>query len=316
MARSRTAIALAVVAVALTAGCMGFLGGGGSGSTPTVTPEPVNDSTTAEDVRSAAVAATADVDTYVVEGRAVSEYTGDVSQSATTNTTARVNRSARRLNLTEVQSTDDRTYTVDTYLVNETVYGFSDFYGTRFGSDWIRATPPDFGRAWDRRDTLARQRAVLEAANVTLAGTQTLAGTETYVLDATLPGEAYDALVGSAVGNLTGNVTVRSASFRFWIATDADRPVQSTATLDLLLTDPTPNATVETTVTFRYEYGGEVTVALPKGASNARNVTDELYGQARLVPGGGPAPAPRVASTPGTSAVTTVGAPAVRVGGR
>lgn len=308
MARSRTAIALAVVALALLAGCMGFLGGGGSGSTPTVTPEPVNDSTTAEAVRSDALVAMDEVDTYVVEGRAVSEYTGDVGQSATTNTTARVNRSARRINLTEVQSTDDRTYTVDTYLVDGTLYGFSDFYSTQFGKDWIRATPPDPQRAWDRRDTLSRQRAVLSAANVTLAGTQTVAGTETYVLDATLSGEAYDALVGSAVGNLTGNVSVRTASFRFWIANDTDLPVRSTATLDLLLTDPTPNATVETTVTFRYEYGGEVAVALPKGASNAKNVTAELYGQARLVPG-------RV-SAASSSAATTHGTLAARVDGR
>jgi hypothetical protein len=305
MAQSRTAIALAVVALALSAGCMGFLGGGGSASTPTVTPEPVNDSTTAEEVRSAALAATTGVDTYVAEGTAVSEYTGDVSQTETTNTTLRVNRSARRLNATEVRSTDDRTYTVDTLLVDGTVYGFSDFYGTQFGSDWIRATPPDFGVAWERRDTLSRQHAVLEAANVTLAGTQTVADTETYVLDATLSGEAYDGLVGSLAGNATGrlagNVSVRDASFRFWVASGTDRPVKSTATLDLLLTDPDPNATVETTVTLRYEYGSEVAVALPKAASNAKNVTRQLYGQSRIVPGRAsavPTPATTGALTP------------------
>jgi hypothetical protein len=259
---------------------MGFLGGGGATGTPTETPNPVNDSTTVDSVRSDAVAAMADVDAYVVDSTVDEEYESEVNPSVGINTTTRVNRTSRRINLTQVYSSTQRTYTVGAYALDGTMYGYSDFYRAEYGGEWIRYVPSDFERSFERRDTLSRQRSVLEGGNVTLAGTQTVRGTETYVVDANVSDEQYRSLVASYAGNATrSNVTVESASYRLWIANDTHLPVKSTATLELTVLETNPNTSVRTTATLRYEYGTTVNVTLPEEASNAENVTDELGGR-------------------------------------
>jgi hypothetical protein len=291
MPGSRTALCVALAVAVLLSGCMdlGVGTGGGNTQTPTepdpdAVPDPdlgnvsddPNGGPDPDGIRSAALSAMADVGTYRVEGRLVQAYRAESNQTATVNTTTLVNRTDRTLYTNQTRSTGDRTWRVETYHVDGATYSQSTFYTQNYGSQWIVRRPANRTRTWNRLDVLARQRAVLAAANVSLVNTTSVDGTETYLVTAELSGEAYERLGGGSLAGAAegGSVTVESATIWFWIATDSHLPVRSKGSLDLAVTVEGTNTAasrtirVEQLLTLDYRgYGGRVNVSLPERAT-------------------------------------------------
>jgi hypothetical protein len=272
MRKPRSALVLAVVATVLLSGCSGFLGGGGAQTPTEATPYPTpTGNATAEQLRSAAIDAIDDTESYAFEGRVFQDFREDINVTATLNTSGRVDRADRRLVVNETQSSGARTYAVSTYVVDGTVYSNSAFYRQDYDSAWISRTPENFSDYWSGVDVLDRQRAVLSAANVSVLGAETIDGTETTVVNATLTPAEYGRLLNATpVGVGAGDVTVETASFRFWIVPDSGRLLRSSATLNL--TVETAGRTAALTQRTTVDYGGyddPVEVSLPEGAADA-----------------------------------------------
>lgn len=273
-----------VVLLVLTAGCSGLLPGGSNDTPadgPTVDGTEVNGTNGSVDgaaVKADALAAMDAVETYRVEANVTTQYVGALDQTVAGTSEGRFNRTAREAYLTQTQAVLNRSYVVETYYVNDTLYQHSESYTLRFDSEWIRyPTPVNASVQWSQFDTLARQRAVLNASNVTLAGTETINGTETYVLRANVDRSRLSELGYTVGGAGRGDLNVTSLNATYYISTETARPVRTVTTL----TGQTTVRAQDNGRTLRIKqrialdfggYGEPVTVTLPDGASTAATI--------------------------------------------
>lgn len=309
--RRRRLIAVAGVAVLLTlSGCSLF--DGGTVGTGTPTPEPTNASL--DTVRSDALAAMDAVDSYRVNGTVERQIGAPRRQggadpqnlvdprTVVTRTTVEVNRTARELYAEDIQRAEGQTVSVETWVVNGTLYanspafrGDPDRFRDDYGSEWIVRRPADFEARFAALDPISRQRALLSAANLTLEGVDPETGT--YVLSGTVPGDTYERFLGNFSTRFSNasEFEVTSVAVTYYLDRETGRPVRFEG--EVGLTVPTDRGVVPVfqTVTLTYDgYGRTVNVTAPADAPD-------------------PPEDGRLVGSAGTDDRSSAGAPSVRV---
>lgn len=271
-----------VALLMVTAGCGGVLPGGADGTSPGdgdgASAGDGGDPPPAERVKADALAAIDDVETYRTNGSVFTVYTGGVDRTINATVDGRFDRVDRRAYINQTQSVLGQSIVVETYVVDGTVYQRSDQYVQRFDSEWIRTSGDNDSRTWARYDTLSRQRALLNASNVSVAGTERVGGTEAYVLEADPDPDRLDEL---GLNTSRGNFQVRNVSATFYVAADSGRLVRSTTRLTGETTTRGQTVQVDQQVDLRFTgYGDAVEVQLPDGAEDAVRVGDRGGGNA------------------------------------
>lgn len=192
--------ALCVVALLVTAGCLGFASGGGGGDgAHGDTEELVADTERAME----------SVDTYRMNMTmhvAAEGDTYDLHRSGVFDSTSK----QARLNLTA-----NGTNTI-AYLDGTTMY-------VEDNGTW-RERPLADDTSWKSAVGLAQQRYLLENASVTVAGTETVDGVETTVLSVDpKDGKLRQLLTRSTTEDL-GKITIEEASYDLYVAEASHRP--------------------------------------------------------------------------------------------
>jgi hypothetical protein len=115
---------------------------------------------------------------------------------------------------------------------------------------------------WGENGTLARQRALLDAGNVSVVGNETVAGVETTVYAVDADPAAFESLLGQQAGT-TVEVVVQNASYRLYVADDTDLPRK--AELSTTVTAQGRSSRANVTILFS-DYGEPVHVTVPEDA--------------------------------------------------
>lgn len=269
-----------LAALVVLAGCNGIGLPGSSNETPTAgqnatngTQTPVRTpgpNVTSESVKADALAAIDEVQTYRVH---VDQYTRYVESNRTVdaNVTGAFNRTVPDAALNQTWVTSGVPVTSETYIDGEngTFYQYSPVLEQKFGSRWVSASVAGNADVWDQFDTLARQRALLAASNVTLEGVRTVNGAETYVLTGS-PNASQFGELGIGPG---GNLNVSNVSATFYVSVENARLVRSTVELDGTQRARGRTLTFRRTATLEFSgYGDPVTVDIPEGAEDAVSV--------------------------------------------
>jgi hypothetical protein len=272
----RRALPVLVALLVLSAGCSGLLPGG-SNETPAGDPgqNGSNGTTDGSAIKAETLAAIGEVETYRVRANVTSQYSGRLDQTVSGTSDGQFNRTAREARISQNQSALGQSYAVETYYVNDTLYQRSDSYTLQFDSEWIRyPAASSASEQWSRFDTLARQRAILNASNVTLDGTETVDGTEAYVLRATTNSSRFEELGFGAgrPGQRGLNVTELNATF--YVSTETYRPIRSVTNLVGQTTVQAQGnqraLRIRQRIALEFgSYGESVTVTLPEGADDA-----------------------------------------------
>ena len=250
---------------------------------PTATPTPAGSSgsngtdangelPSAATVRTETLAAIDAVDTYRVVVNQTTRLSGNVNRTTNAVSNGTFDRGAREASLTVTQSALGRTVTTERYLVNGTLYERNPQYVQQYDSAWIRAEVPDNGSAFrDSFDTLSRQRAILNASTVTLAGTETVDGTTTYRLKAS-PNATQ--LTGAAGSVQRSNLDVANVSATYWLDAETGLPVRSTIELAGQQTAQGQTFGIDQRLRLDFDgYGTPVSITLPPAAEGAVSVT-------------------------------------------
>ena len=223
-------------------------------------------------VRTEALAAIDAVDTYRVVVNQTTRLSGNVNRTTNAVSNGTFDRDAREASLTVTQSALGRTVTTERYLVNGTLYERNPQYVQQYDSAWIKAEVPDNGSAFrDSFDTLSRQRAILNASTVTLAGTETVDGTTTYRLKAS-PNATQ--LTGAAGSVQRSNLDVANVSATYWLDAETGLPVRSTIELAGQQTAQGQTFGIDQRLRLDFDgYGTPVSITLPPAAEGAVSVT-------------------------------------------
>lgn len=273
MVRLATALpALALAVLLVLSGCS-------TGPGPETTTGPPPDVDPA-DVRERALDATAGVESYRVEANTTLARSAGAGLARTVRieSVGAFDRPARRLRVNQTTRALGRTQRVQTYLVDGTLYQHSPAFVQRYGAEWVKRNVTNESAAWDGLDTLARQRALLNASTVSVTGTATVDGTEAYVLAADVNETAF----GDAArrSGLAGTGTVTDAAATVWVARDSGRLLRSETTLNVTATARGQQVRVNQSLVIDFDYR-DVSVALPGAASTAVNATQAAGGAAR-----------------------------------
>jgi len=235
--RRRALAAVCVALLVVTAGC-GALGGD-EGPSVSVDDEPP--------VQQRVADATEDVTTYGVDFRMNLTANGETLQLTQTGVYNRTSERAR-LNVS-VYGTP-----ATSYFDGETAY-------VNAGGRWQVQDRSGSG-VWGENGTLARQRALLDAGNVSIVGNETVDGVETTVYAVDADPAAFESLLGQGAGT-TGGVAVQSASYRLYVADDSDLPRK--AVLSTAVTAQGQSSRANVTILFS-DYGEPVHVTVPEDA--------------------------------------------------
>ena len=250
---------------------------------PTATPAPAGSSgsnetdangelPSAATVRTETLAAIDAVDTYRVVVNQTTRLSGNVNRTTNAVSNGTFDRDAREASLTVTQSALGRTVATERYLVNGTLYERNPQYVQQYDSAWIRAEVPDNGSAFrDSFDTLSRQRAILNASTVTLAGTETVDGTTTYRLKAS-PNATQ--LTGAAGSVQRSSLDIANVSATYWLDAETGLPVRSTIELAGQQTAQGQTFGIDQRLRLDFDgYGMPVSITLPSAAEGAVSVT-------------------------------------------
>lgn len=293
MSTRRTVGVLLVAACLLLAGCSGD-GGGENPSVTDTTRVPTTDATTTDAPPSTTASTTTatpsgpDVDAAALRSKALDSLagvdtarfqtnvsqnvvSGAVNRTVTVNGTVRLNRTARELAVQRTARGPAGSAESAQYLVGETVYTRSRQNVQAYGSEWTKLdVSENFSRTWRSLDDVAIQRELLNASEVSLAGTESVDGTETYRLQLAL---SPDDLSSVAAFNASTVAEIRAT---YWVRPDDGSLVQSRLFVNATSTVQGQSFVVRQTVVRRMlETGQRVTVTLPEGAENAVSVGDD-----------------------------------------
>jgi len=281
----------AVVALLLvTAGC-GGLDGTGAPTDATTSTTPTTHGTTTEtrttdnstttasssgdlpaasSVTADALAAARAVDTYRVNGTLNQTLDNNrVTQQFDTELRAVFDRSDREFRINQTVRALGKTVPASQYFVGGTLYQYSRQSRQRVGSAWTEVNLSGNASAfWNSSDTLARQRAILNASTVEMTGTTTADGVETYVLDVNATDAGVDVLGSTAIP--ADELDVTDLSGTFYVATGTDQLVKSVTHLNATVTRGGSTARIDQTATLRFtDYDADVNVTLPPDADDA-----------------------------------------------
>lgn len=278
--RRRLLAVVALVALVALSGCTFLQRGDGGGGTPTPAPTDANLS----EVRSTALASMAGVETYRVNAtveRAFGSPRGPDDpeniadpQVVVTETEVRADRAERELRATNVQRSEGQTIEVRTWVTNETLWanspafrGDPDRFRDDYGSEWRVRRPSNFSARWAALDPLTRQRALLSAANLTLAGVDTDRGA--YVLEGTVAPATYESETGSLAGRFGGETdySVTGVEVTYWVDRDTGRPVRFEGEVGVTVSTEQGSIPVRQRVEMTYDgFGESVEVTPPDDA--------------------------------------------------
>lgn len=261
--RSKRAALLVVVVLGLVlAGCT-------SGTTGT---DATNGPPDAATVKSDAIAAMDDAQTYQVKLSADRHLEANLERNVSVEFTKRIDRQNEELAVNQTASARGRSSVTKIYLVNRTVYQHNDAFARRYNSEWISVDVSDnFSRTWSVLDTLSRHRQILNRSSVSLNGTETVDGTKAYVLELHPDESEIQHLMsqrrGAKSGGSASRLNVTNAAFTYWIDVDSNRPVKVSGTLNTTVDSPAGTLVVNKSFVFHYDgYGTDVSVTLPDGA--------------------------------------------------
>jgi outer membrane lipoprotein-sorting protein len=244
--RRRALAAVCVAILVALAGC-GAFGDDGQGAGPSVT---VDDQ---PPVQQRVADATEDVATYGVEFRMNLTANGETLQLTQTGVYNRTSERAR--SNASVYGTP-----ATTYFDGETAY-------VNAGGQWQVQDLSGSG-IWAENGTLARQRALLDAGNVSVVGNGTVDGVATTVYAVDADPAAFESLLGQQTGT-TGDFAVQNASYRLYVADDTDLPQK--AELSTTVTAQGQSSQVNVTILFS-DYGEPVHVTVPGDAPTEESV--------------------------------------------
>lgn len=301
MTRRDAALAVALAAVLVLAGCAGTGPGtttdseatttvsgattattdgatADDGTTTTTEESTASDGTTADGTDGPEATATkqrvldamAGVGTYRVDlstNRTL--LANGVRQSTSVESAAAFDREARRLRVNQTTSGPGGTATVATYVVDRSLYRHSEAFVRQYSSEWVTLDlSVNFSSTWRGLDTMTRQRATLANASVRLDGTTTVEGTEAYVLVADVDETSYNEVTASRLGS--GSVDVSEASFTFRVSTETHRPLLVTGTVNSTVTTRGQEVAVTERLTLAFDgYGEPAGISLPDSAETA-----------------------------------------------
>lgn len=297
---SRTALATLAVALVLLAGC----GGGPADGTTTATTElsattddqPTTTETAAQEttatlrsvdadaeaVREDVLAALDAVETYRVNATFHRTQTANgVTRNVTVESQSVFDRSARELRTRETTTGAGQSVSSTTYLVNGTLYQRSPQFVQAYSSQWVRVPVENVSERWRMLDTVTRQRWALSNASVSVLGGRTVDSTEAYVLEVDVDEAAYNRLLENRLAQPGANVSVNvsEARFRYTVAADSGRLIESTGTVQSTLTGQGQSVALEERFTLRFHgYGDPVSVTLPEAADTAVDIGNETAG--------------------------------------
>ena len=230
----------------------------------------------AETVAADVVAAMEATEQYSVEATIERTQTvNGVTRGATIESTGVFDRDARRLQVSQTTTGNRGSVTVDTYLVEDTLYQHSPAFTRAYGAEWVKQPVENVSARWRTLDTLSRQRFVLTNASVTVRGATTVDGTEVYVLDLDVDEAAYGQVLQNRLGDANGNVSVsvEEATFQYVVAADSGRLRSSTGTVESTVTASGQTASLSERVELLFSgYGESVSVSLPDAADGAVNL--------------------------------------------
>lgn len=244
--RRRALHASCIALLLVTAGCIGFPGGGGGGAEA--------ESKDTEKLVADAQRAMASADTYRMNMSMYVAADGDSYDVRRVGVFDATEKQAR-LNL---GTGENRTLA---YLDGSTMYVNSS-------GEWQTRTLPGDG-SWKSAVGLAQQHYLLENASVTVAGSATVDGVETTVLNVDpKDGKLKQLLTRSTSGSL-GHVTIEESSYELYVAEDSHRPRKVDMTLQLSVGEsPWGNSGHgSATITFS-EFGQPVNVTVPVNATS------------------------------------------------
>ncbi len=280
--RHLLAVGLFAALVALS-GCTLPFAGGGSGEDPGQDLDATN--VTVEEVRPQALSALSAVESYRVNGTTEREFGSPRGpddpanvvdgREVVTETRVVVNRTSRSLRADELQRAEGQTVEVRTWVVNETLFarspafqGDPDRFRDDYGSEWVVREPTNFSARWATLDPLTRQRALLSAANLSVAGVHPETGA--YVLQGSVPPAAYERTVAGLDGGFAANDTdlsVTNVTVTFHVDPDTYRLRRFEGEVGLTVPTDQGVVPVAQTVELRYgDYGLPVAVDSPDGA--------------------------------------------------
>lgn len=244
--RRRALAAVCVAVLVATAGCS-TLGGGGDDGQPAVTTTQPADSG-GPSVHERVGDATRDVATHGVDFRMNLTANGETLQLTQAGVYNRTSERAR-LNVS-VYGTP-----ATSYFDGETAY-------VNAGGQWQVQDRSGSG-IWGENGTLARQRALLDAGNVSVAGNETVDGVETTVYAVDTDPAAFESLLGQQPSTGASEVAVQNASYRLYVADDTDLPRR--AELSTTVTAQGQSSQANVTILFS-DYGDPVDVSIPADA--------------------------------------------------
>ncbi|MFB6269170.1 MAG: DUF6612 family protein [Halobacterium sp.] len=238
-----TALQVVCVAVLLvTAGCAGLPGGGGDSD---------GGGTTAADVRSSAVDAMSDVETYRMEMEMNISANGQTLTMRQQGVFDHADERARmNVSMMGQQTT--------TYVDGTTLY-------TKAAGRWRTQNLSGSG-LWENGTSADRQRQILQSGNVTIQGSATVNGTETTVLHVEADTEELKALIQQQQGGQAmSGVGIENATYTVYVANETSlvRKVE----LSMTMTINGQSADANATITFS-EYGEPVDVTIPDAATS------------------------------------------------
>jgi hypothetical protein len=243
-------------------------------TTGTTTLEEVD--ADAETVAADVVAAMEATDQYRLAATIERTQTANgVTRSATVESDGVFDRDARRLRVTQTTSGSGGSVTVDTYLVEDTLYQHSPAFVRTYSSEWVKQPLENDSARWRTLDTLSRQRFVITNASVTVQGATTVEGTEAYVLALDVDEAAYDRVLERRLEDATTNVSVsvEEATFEYVVAADSGRLLSSTGTIESSVTGGGQSVSLSEEVELSFSgYGEAVSVSLPDAADAAVNL--------------------------------------------
>lgn len=252
MAPRRTYALIAVLVVSLAlAGCLGADGGDGD----------VGNQSQAEELRTGAVDAMAEVDSYTMDMTVEVSAAGSDAVAQSQETTMRIDQADRRASIEQTIRAEGQEQTTQAYLVDDAMHV------QQAGTWQTQQLPED---PWEGAGAgQTNQLQALEEANVTHAGNETVDGVETEVLEIEMSGDAYEQLLreqanasGTAgLGQLLELIDVQSVEIRQYVATEEPHYVHRVES-DISMAQMGQRIDSSTVATFD-DFEEDVTVELP-----------------------------------------------------
>lgn len=236
---------LALVALVLLAGCLGFGG-----------PPPSDPG--AETVVDEAASHSADVETYrFAHDIAVTASDGEDTHRVTVDATGAVNRTAQRL---RVNTTHEGT-TRQTFVDGDTAY-------TECESPWgwgVENVSEDTADDWRTADPLGRQIDLMQSSPVYWAGNETIDGVAVHVVEARPSGETLTQYGERRQTGLFGP-DIEDATFTAYVAEDSGRLLRTVFTFTVTGEGGSAEARMTTRFT---DVGSRVDITIPVEARSA-----------------------------------------------